>query len=68
MIHKIIQSRDEYTKSKIRDIVHDKKVINVEPDYDEQRLKFMKLHGRYIFDKLPQSHKNICKFRLEQLF
>ena len=58
---KIIKSRDKYTKSKIRDIIHDKKVINIEPDYDKQRLQFKELHGMYIYDKLPQSHKNICK-------
>ena len=59
---KIIQSNQTYTKSKIREIVHDKKVINNDSDYELQRNIFIKLFGEYIIGKLPESHKSICEF------
>jgi hypothetical protein len=59
---KIIESKEIYTKSKIKQIVHDKKVINDESDYEIQRIKFIELFGEYIVSKLPESHKSICEF------
>jgi hypothetical protein len=59
---KIIKAKEIYTKGKIREIVHDKKVINNESDYEIQRNKFVELHGKYIYDRLPESHRAICKF------
>jgi len=59
---KITQSNETYTKSKIREIVHDKKVINNESDYELQRSKFVELFGEYIISKLPETHKIICEF------
>ena len=59
---KILESKETYTKSKIKQIVHDKKVINDESDYEIQRIKFIELFGEYIYNKLPESHKSICEF------
>lgn len=61
-VDKIIKSKDIYTKGKIREIVHDKKVINNESDYEIQRDKFIELHGKYIYEKLPETHRRICQF------
>ena len=61
---RIIQAKEIYTKSKIREIVHDKKVINNEEDYEQQRNEFIKKYGKYIYNKLPESHKSICEFPL----
>lgn len=60
--HKIIRAKEIYTKVNIREIVHDKKVINNEFDYEIQRNKFVELHGKYIYERLPEKHKAICKF------
>lgn len=59
---KIINSKQNYSKSKIREIVHDKKVINNESDYEIQRNKFIELHGEYIYKRLPKTHIDICHF------
>lgn len=59
---RIILAKETYTKNKIREIVHDKKVINNETDYELQRERFVDLFGKYIFDKLPLTHKDICIF------
>jgi hypothetical protein len=59
---KIIKAKEIYTKGKIREIVHDKKVINNESDYEIQRDKFIELHGKYIYEKLPETHRRICQF------
>jgi hypothetical protein len=59
---KIVESNETYTKSKIREIVHDKKVINNEYDYEIQRKRFIELFGEYIISKLPETHKTICEF------
>jgi hypothetical protein len=61
-VDKIIKAKDIYTKGKIREIVHDKKVINNESDYEIQRDKFIELHGKYIYEKLPETHRRICQF------
>jgi len=60
--NKIIESKGIYTKSKIREIVHDKKVINNDLDYELHRNIFIKLFGEYIIINLPESHKSICEF------
>ena len=59
---KIIESNETYTKSKIREIVHDKKVINNEYDYEIERKRFRELFGEYIISNLPDNHKSICEF------
>jgi len=59
---RIISAKETYTKNKIREIVHDKKVINNESDYELQRDRFVDLFGKYIYDKLPLTHKHICIF------
>ncbi len=61
--NKILKSNEIYTKSKIKEIVHDKKVINDELDYETQRSKFHELFGEYIYNKLPETHKSICEFK-----
>jgi len=58
-VEKIEQANKTYTKSKIKQIVHDKKVINEEPDYENHRELFVEKYAKYINDKLPLTHKNI---------
>ena len=55
---KLIQSKEIYTKKKIKEIVeHDSKVINIEPNYEQERQLFWDLHSDYILSKLPDTHK-----------
>lgn len=60
--NKIDHLKDKYSKNKIKEIVHDKKVINTESDYENQRLIFIEKFSNYIISQCPETHKKICQF------
>lgn len=61
--NKIIISNNKCTKAKIKQIVHDKKVINSEKNYEDERSRFRKIFGKYIVDELPNSHKTLWQIK-----
>jgi hypothetical protein len=56
---KIEEGNNIYTKSKIKKIVRDDRVINNELNYEIDRELFTQKYKNYIYDKLPINHSKL---------
>jgi hypothetical protein len=56
---KIEEGNNIYTKSKIKKIVRDDRVINDELNYEIYRELFTQKYKNYIYDKLPINHRKL---------
>jgi len=56
---KIKKSLIKFNKSKIKSVIHDKKVINLSNDYESNRLKFKEKFGKLIISQMTEEQINL---------